>query len=142
MNAFIILLSLLIGASGSLKTPEKTESVQEVAYSYSEEETQTPIVDTEPQEDYSENDEVTVPETDVEEEMTLEEKYQHNQERQNQEDEEDVWYDVPECEVHDFTVSEYSDGDGYGIEYICNKCGYSYTEPITEEEFLKDIEQE
>lgn len=78
-----------------------------------------------------------------ENEPTLEEKYQHNANRANQtEDEEDVWYDVPECTEHEFTVSEYCDGDGYGIEYICNRCGYSYTEPITEEQFMEGLDDE
>lgn len=81
---------------------------------------------------------------DIEEnEPTLEEKYQHNVNRASQpEDEEDVWYDVPECTEHEFTVSEYCDGDGYGIEYICNRCGYSYTEPITEEQFMEGLDDE
>ena len=78
-----------------------------------------------------------------ENEPTLEEKYQHNANRANQtEDEEDVWYDVPECTEHEFTVSEYCDGDGYGIEYICNKCGYSYTESISEEQFMEGLDDE
>lgn len=77
---------------------------------------------------------------EVDEELTLDEKYNHNQNRENQSDnEEDIWYDVPRCEDHDFTVTEYSDGGGYGVEYICNKCGYSYTEPITEEQFMESL---
>lgn len=76
-------------------------------------------------------------------EPTLDEKYNHNQNREDQsENEEDVWYDVPECTEHDFTITEYSDGDGCGIEYICKKCGYSYTEPITEEQFMESLNNE
>ena len=79
---------------------------------------------------YSNNDATETSEDDNDaqddaEEPTLEEKYQHNANRGNQSEDE-----------------EYCDGDGFGIEYVCNKCGYSYTVPISEEEFMEGLDDE
>lgn len=82
--------------------------------------------------DYSETPEYT--EEDANEEnaneedsMTVEEKYEHNQNKEDylEDDGETlIWYDVPYCDDHDFEVL----GDETEIMYICKKCGYSYSE--------------
>lgn len=56
--------------------------------------------------------------------MTLEEKYEHNQNKEDylEDDGENViWYDVPYCDNHDYEVI---DSDTETL-YICKKCGYS-----------------
>ena len=82
--------------------------------------------------DYSETPEYTeedANEEDANEEdsMTVEEKYAHNQNKEDylEDDGETlIWYDVPYCDDHDFEVL----GDETEIMYICKKCGYSYSE--------------
>ena len=82
--------------------------------------------------DYSETPEYTeedVDEEDANEEdsMTVEEKYAHNQNKEDylEDDGETlIWYDVPYCDDHDYEVIE---GDTETM-YICKKCGYSYSE--------------
>lgn len=76
--------------------------------------------------EYTEED---VDEEDANEEdsMTVEEKYAHNQNKEDylEDDGENlIWYDVPYCDDHDYEVIE---GDTETM-YICKKCGYSYSE--------------
>lgn len=77
--------------------------------------------------DYSEIPEYTEEDADEEDSMTIEEKYAHNQNKEDylEDDGETlIWYDVPYCDDHDFEVL----GDETEIMYICKKCGYSYSE--------------
>lgn len=134
MKAFLIVFLTMIASGAGNKSTAKI-AIPTPAPVQTEVSTQEMLAESaEPTEEVAE-------EVENEEEPTLEEKYQHNEERKEQpEGTEDVWYDVPECEEHDFATSEYCDGDGYGIEYLCNRCGYSYTEPITEEQFMEGLE--
>lgn len=82
--------------------------------------------------EYTEED---VDEEDANEEdsMTVEEKYAHNQNKEDylEDDGETlIWYDVPYCDDHDFEIL----GDETEIMYICKKCGYSYSEFSEESE--------
>lgn len=77
--------------------------------------------------DYSETPEYTEEDANEEDSMTIEEKYEHNQNKEDylEDDGETlIWYDVPYCDDHDFEVL----GDETEIMYICKKCGYSYSE--------------
>ena len=58
--------------------------------------------------------------------ISLEEKYLHNQNRDDSTDDDNILYYVPYCNdgEHDFEIIKYADPDGYGIEYLCKKCGY------------------
>lgn len=73
--------------------------------------------------------------------MTLEEKYEHNQNKEDylEDDGENViWYDVPYCDNHDYEVI---DSDTETL-YICKKCGYSefYEKNIEENNDTTDTE--
>lgn len=74
----------------------------------------------------------------------MEEKYLHNQNRDDSTDDDNILYYVPYCKdgEHDFEIIKYADPDGYGIEYLCKKCGYDYVEEISEEEFYKNEDEE
>lgn len=64
---------------------------------------------------------------DEEDSLTVEEKYEHNQNKEDylEDDGENlIWYDVPYCDNHDYEVIE----DDTETMYICKKCGYSYSE--------------
>lgn len=77
--------------------------------------------------DYSETPEYTEEDANEEDSMTVEEKYAHNQNKEDylEDDGETlIWYDVPYCDDHDFEVL----GDETETMYICKKCGYSYSE--------------
>nr|DAP83630.1 MAG TPA: Monocytic leukemia zinc finger protein finger, acetyl transferase, DNA [Caudoviricetes sp.] len=77
--------------------------------------------------DSAETPEYTEEDANEEDSMTVEEKYAHNQNKEDclEDDGETlIWYDVPYCDDHDFEVL----GDETETMYICKKCGYSYSE--------------
>ena len=77
--------------------------------------------------DSTETPEYTEEDANEEDSMTVEEKYAHNQNKEDylEDDGETlIWYDVPYCDDHDFEVL----GDETETMYICKKCGYSYSE--------------
>lgn len=77
--------------------------------------------------DSTETPEYTEEDANEEDSMTIEEKYAHNQNKEDylEDDGETlIWYDVPYCDDHDYEVIE---GDTETM-YICKKCGYSYSE--------------
>ena len=72
-------------------------------------------------------------------EYAAEEKYEHNQNKEDylEDDGENlIWYDVPYCDDHDYEVIE---GDTETM-YICKKCGYTYSE--FPEESKDELEEE
>lgn len=110
-------LTLFFTSLLSLSTATGTTTAQAVespqVYEESVELTETP--------EYTEED------TDEEDSMTVEEKYERNAHKEDYSEDDGetlIWYDVPYCDDHDFEVL----GDETETMYICKKCGYSYSE--------------
>ena len=110
-------LTLFFTSLLSLSTATGTTTAQAVespqVYEESVEPTETP--------EYTEED------TDEEDSMTVEEKYERNAHKEDYSEDDGetlIWYDVPYCDDHDFEVL----GDETETMYICKKCGYSYSE--------------
>lgn len=121
-------LTLFFTSLLSLSTATGTTTAQAVespqVYEESVEPTETP--------EYTEED-ANEEDANEEDSMTIEEKYAHNQNKEDylEDDGETlIWYDVPYCDDHDFEVL----GDETEIMYICKKCGYSYSEFSEESE--------
>ena len=110
-------LTLFFTSLLSLSTATGTTTAQAVespqVYEESVEPTETP--------EYTEED------TDEEDSMTVDEKYERNAHKEDYSEDDGetlIWYDVPYCDDHDFEVL----GDETETMYICKKCGYSYSE--------------
>mgnify|MGYP006920096022 FL=1 len=110
-------LTLFFASLLSLSTATGTTTAQAVespqVYEESVDSTETP--------EYTEED------ANEEDSMTVEEKYAHNQNKEDylEDDGETlIWYDVPYCDDHNFEIL----GDETETMYICKKCGYSYSE--------------
>lgn len=106
---FTSLLSLSTATGATTAQAVETPQV----YEESVEPTETP--------EYTEED------TDEEDSMTVDEKYERNAHKEDYSEDDGetlIWYDVPYCDDHDFEVL----GDETETMYICKKCGYSYSE--------------
>lgn len=119
-KVLILFFASLLSLSNAA-TPQVAESSQ----IYEESTTPTVSEDSEETAEPTETPEYAA--EDEEDSLTVEEKYEHNQNKEDylEDDGENlIWYDVPYCDDHDYEVIE----DDTETMYICKKCGYSYSE--------------
>lgn len=119
-NILLTLLASLLTLSGVHTSSINNENVNTKVSTNVSSESVTPSDESQ---DYDTTDENS-DENYEDDSMSLEEKYEHNQNKEDylEDDGENViWYDVPYCDNHDYEVI---DSDTETL-YICKKCGYS-----------------